>query len=305
MDDLVQKAALLGQPGIALTDHGNVYGAVKLFDACRRMKIRGVIGMEAYEAVPHAWDLERDRHLFKPGQRELPRYFHLTLWAMNLEGWENLCALHSRSYTAEYKPGNQPLIDRASLEDHSGGLMVGLGCIASRTNQALQRSEADGLEAARWYAEVFGDRAYVEVMANTSDQQALLRSQRRLALSLGLPVIATNDVHYLDRDDGAEHGCHHALVQARRWKRKAIEGSSDKSDAGYGSWYGSDGFYLKDGTEMLQTGGLLPEEVDRTGEVIDRCSFDLLDLPRAAPPRAPIPGPGEDPGYDLWLKDAA
>ena len=259
--------------------------------------------MEAYEAVPYSWDTEEHGHLYK--QHDLPRYHHLTIWAMNREGWENLCKLHSTSYTKQFKPRNQPLIDRETLENHSAGLMIGLGCIASKTNKRLMDNDPDGAyETAKWYKEVFGDRAYMEIMANTADQQALIRGQRKVASKLGIPVIATNDVHYTDQQDGVEHGCHHVLVQARRWKSKKVEESKDKSDSGYGSWYGSDGFYVKSRDEMLRTGGLQESEVDRTGEVLDRVTFDPSELPEPKPPEAIVPEPGEDPLFDSWLKTA-
>lgn len=302
--DLVAKAKAVGQRGIALTDHGNLFGAPQFFQACAEHDMKGVIGMEAYEAVPFAWDTEEHGHLFK--QYDEPRYHHLTLWAMDLAGWKNLCQLHSISYTKRFKPRNQPLIDRATLEQHSEGLMVGLGCIASKTNKQLMNNDPDqAYEVAKWYKEVFGDRAYMEVMANTADQQALLRGQRKVAEKIGIPVIATNDVHYVDQADGAENGCHHTLVQARRWKSKNVEKSKDKSDSGFGSWYGSDGFFVKSRSEMLQTGGLLEEEIDRTAEVLDRVSFDPASLPEPQPPQAVVPEPGDDPLFDIWLQNAA
>lgn len=301
----MERAAELEQPGFGLTDHGSLFGAAQFFSACERYGIKGLIGMEAYEAVPHTWDPEEHADLFKAKyDPDNPRYFHLTLWVQNRKGWENLCALHSLSYTKDFKPKNQPLIDRAHLEQHSEGLMVGLGCIASRFNRTLASDgPAPAYEAAKWYADVFEDRAYVEVMANLPDQQALLRDQRKVAGRLGLPTVATNDVHYVRREDGVEGGPHHLLVQARRWKKKGgEEQSSDKSDAGYGQWYGSDGFYLKSRHEMEQTGGLLVPELDQTLAILDRTDFDFSALGEPTPPSAPVPEPGEDRSFDKWIE---
>lgn len=305
-DALVARAAELGQPGMALTDHGVMFGAPQFFKACAKHGVKGIIGMEVYEAIPHAWDPERDGHLFKDKyDGNNPRYHHLTLWAENLEGWRNLCSLHTRSFTKDYKPKNQPLVDRASLEEFSGGVMVGLGCIASRTNFHLHHDPGTGqaYDSASWYKEVFGDRVYMEVMANLPEQQALLRDQRKLAQRLGVPVIATNDVHYRDQPDGQENGPHHVLVQARMWRKKeGEEKSGDKSDAGYGQWYGTDQFYLKSQAEMLETSGLLPDEVMRTAEVLDRVDFDFYDdRSKPVPPLAPVPTVGMEPAFDKWL----
>lgn len=305
VEELVAKAAELGQPGIALTDHGNIFGAAKFFKACRDHGIQGVIGMEAYEAVPHAWDPERDAEIIKRKWDEGPRYFHLTLWAMNIEGWHSLCALHANSWRSHHKPRNQPFVDRALLEQHNAGLMVGLGCLASRTNRTLATTRDDkaAYEAAKWYVEVFGDRCYSEVMGNLPEQQSLMRDQRRLAQKLGVPVIATNDVHYLDQRDGREHGPHHILVQARQFKKKeAAEKSDDKSDAGYGNWYGSDEFFLKDFNEMMATGGFQRDEIERTVEVLSRVDFDFFSLGEPKPPVAvTVPEPGADEGFESWL----
>lgn len=304
--ELVARAAELNQPGIALTDHGHVHGAAQFAAACGEYGLKGVLGMEAYEAVPHTWDPERDSVIFKqPYDPAKPRYYHLTLWVLNEIGWLNMCALHTQSFLSDYKPKNQPLLDRATLERHSEGLAVGLGCIASRTNQTL-RARGDAYEAAKWYAEVFEGRVFCEVMAVLPEQQAMLRDQRKLASRLGIPVIATNDVHYVHRSDGVEGGPHHVLVQARRWKKKSgAESSSDKSDAGYGRWYGADGFYLKSYEDMLATGGLMPAEIHATMDVLGLVDFDFTKLARPEPPVAPVPEPGVDPDFDAFLAASA
>lgn len=324
--DLVARAAELGQPGIGLTNHGNLFGTPALFKACADADIVGVIGMEIYEAIPHRIDPELEMlakakeaaknfahfdeseiaRFKRKYNQAAPRYHHLTLWAMNLTGWENLCTLHTLSYTEIYKPKYQPLIDRASLEAHSEGLIVGLGCPASRTNWTLAAEGLDAaIQAARWYFDVFGDRVYIEVMGNLPDQQAALRSQRKLATHFGRPTLAVNDVHYVRQEDGVEHGAHHTLVQARKFKSSATteETSDDKSDDSYGSWYGSDEFYLKSRDQMIQTGMMVPE-VDATLEVLDRIDFDFLEMPEPDKPEADVPNPGEEPEFDLWLQAA-
>jgi DNA polymerase-3 subunit alpha len=311
VDDLVGRAAELGMPGMGLTDHGVLYGAPALFRSCKAHGIRGVIGMEAYEAVPHAFDMERDGEVFDVKWADLgdrDRYYHLTLWVMNETGWRNLVALHTQSYTAGFHPNKRgkPLLDRASMERHHEGLMVGLGCMASRTNVTLARESYDlkaAYEQAKWYKEVFEDRAYMELMGNTADQQALLRPERQLAAKLGMQTVAVNDVHYRDRVDGVENGAHHTLVKSRAFKKADTEASTDKSDDGFGSWYGSDGFYMKSGPEMVET-GFQVDEVARTVEVLDRVTFDFDALSKPKPPIPVLPEPGDDPGFDAYLAQA-
>ena len=304
VDELVDRAVLLGQPGIALTEHGHMHSAAQLALQTKDKPIKPVFGMEIYEAVPEEWVLERDAEILKrPWDSGLPRYHHLTVWVQDVHGWRNLCALHSQSYTAEYKPKNQPLIDRASLAAHQEGLMIGLGCIASKTNYTLQREGVNAAyKEAEWYVDVFGqDRVFMEVMGNLPDQQALIHGQRQIAQKLGIEVVATNDTHYLDEADGVEHGNHHILVQARKFKKKDTEDSADKSDDGFGSWYGSSEFYMKSAQEMLETPGLKPDEVERALKILDLVEFDFHDLPVPKPPKAPVPEKGEDPIFDDWL----
>lgn len=313
VDELVRGAVDLGQPGIALTDHGVLYGAPDLFKEVKKLHeegtaFKGVIGMEAYEAVPHEFDMERDGAVFKIKWADLDgrdRYFHLTLWVLDLDGWINLCALHSLSFSGEYYPSqrSKPLIDRASLERHNAGLAVGLGCPASKTSRTIARSNDpdDHYRTAKWYADVFQGRCYMELMANLPEQIGALRAQRKLATRLGIPCVADNDVHYLRREDGREHGPHHLLVQSRAFAKADIEKSGDKSDAGFGEWYGTDGFYLKSAQQMLDGGNLTVDEVERSLEILDRVDFDFASLPEPQPPIPIVPEPGEDTGFDAYL----
>lgn len=147
-EELVARAAALQQPGIGLTNHGNLFGAAAFFAACKEEGIKGVIGMEAYEAVPHTFDMATDGEIFGTKWADLgdqDRYYHLTLWAMDLTGWHNLCALHTLSYSDAYLPTkrSKPLIDRANLERYNGGLLLGLGCMASRSNVLIARDSGD------------------------------------------------------------------------------------------------------------------------------------------------------------------
>lgn len=308
--EMVERAAELGMPGIGLTDHGVLFGAPQLFQACQKHSIKGVIGMEAYEAVPHAFDLERDGEVFKIKWSDLngqDRYYHLTIWVLNLAGWVNLCALHAQAWSSEYHPTvrGKPLIDRASLERHGEGLLIGLGCPASRTSQMLMRhGEEEAYKQAKWYADTFPGRVVMEVMGNLPEQVAMIRSQRKIAQRLGIPTMCTNDVHYKLREEGVEGGPHHILVQARAFKKADTEQSSERSDDGFGQWYGSDGFYLKTGEEM-QAMGFLPAEIEQTVAVLDRVDFEFGDLPKPKPPIAVVPQPGDDPQFDAWLSIAS
>lgn len=304
--DLVARAAELGQPGIGLTNHGHLFAAPPFFSACKQHGIKGVIGMEAYEAVPHTWDPDPEGphvRLFKEEYDvNKPRYYHLTLWAMNQQGWENLCAIHTKSYTKDYKPKNQPLVDRATLEQHHEGIIVGLGCPQSRTNRALERDYNQALAAAKWYFDVFDDRVYVEVMSVLPEQVRMLSDQRKLAKYFNRPTLGVNDVHYVWKKDGAFNGPHHTLVMARKYKSAAVAETEtgDASDEAFGSWYGADGFYMKSRDEMIQA-GIFPAEIDVSLEILDRVEFDFYAMPEPKPPTAHIPGPGVDLEFDAFV----
>lgn len=308
-DGLAEEAKAKGMPGLGLTDHGVAFGAPAFFKACKKQGIKGVIGMEAYEAVPHAFDPERDTDVFKVKWADLgdrDRYFHLTIWVVNATGWQNLCALHTISHSADFKHKNKALIDRAHLEAHSEGLMIGLGCIASKTSQGLIRGSFDpkaAYDTAAFYVDRFGrDNVVMELTNNLPEQMQLLRPQRKLAGMLGIDTLAINDVHYRKREHGVQEGPHHALVKGRRWKSAEVEETSgDKSDEGYGQWYGTDGLFMKDGAEMLAAGGLEAKDLEKSMEILDRVSFDFDALPAPKPPIASVPAPGDDPGFDLFV----
>lgn len=312
-EELVARAVALGQPAIGLTNHGNLYGAAAFFKACKAQGIQGIIGMEAYEAaVPYDFDMERDGPIFKIKWADLGdrhRYYHLTLWALDLTGWQNLCRLHTISFSETHLPPGtrgKPLVDRAMLERYGEGIAVGMGCMASRANQLIDRGDLDGAyEAAKWYAERFEDRFVIEVMGNLPEQQALIRPQRQIARRLGRRTMATNDVHYVDEQDGVENGPHHVLVQARAFRKADTEASTDRADDGFASWYGSSGFFMKSYEQWLATGGIDRAEIEETVAFASRFDFDFSALPAPAPPSAPVPAPGQDPGFDLWLRSAA
>lgn len=114
-------------------------------------------------------------------------------------------------------------------------------------------------------------------------------------------VVGDNDVHYLCRADGVPDGNHHILVQGRRWRKKDTEKSGDKSDSGYGRWYGSDGFYIKTRAEMAATGGFVQRDLENSLVIAERCTFQIGDLPNPAAPQAIVPGPGEDPAFEAFL----
>lgn len=198
IDRLVRRAVELEMPALALTDHGVLYGAWEFQEVARKQGIRPIIGMEAYVAPGH----RSDRTM---RTRQGKAYYHLVLLARDIVGYRNLVKLASLGFKEGYY--YNPRIDRDLLAKYNEGLIVTSACLAGEVAQHLSAGDEDAAaEAAAWYAETFKDRYYLEVQAHHTDGQAELNASIfRLAERLGLPVVATNDAHFLTKDDHAAH----------------------------------------------------------------------------------------------------
>src|SRR5512133_2378545 len=194
IDSLIARAQELEQPALASTDHGNMHAAWELQEKPRKAKIKPILGMEAYVAPGD----RRARGRPSPGAKP---YYHLVLLAQNQEGYRNLVKLTSLSYTEGFYV--KPRIDRELLAKHSAGLIVSSACLAGEVAQHLMENRWDEAKAvAEWYADVFKDRYYLEVQGHDSEGQHALNQQIfKLGAELNLPVVATNDAHFLKRDD--------------------------------------------------------------------------------------------------------
>jgi DNA polymerase III subunit alpha len=206
LGDLIRRTQELEMPALALTDHGCMYGAWEFHAAARKAGIRPILGMEAYvapgdrrsKATPRAGD----------GRAE-DKYFHLVLLAQDLEGYRNLVRLTSIGYLEGFY--HRPRIDREVLAQYSKGLIVTSACMAGEVARHLEAERWEAAkEAASWYANLFEDRYYLEVQAHdTPGQHQLNDKVFRLAGELGLPVVATNDAHFLRAQD---HDAHDVLL---------------------------------------------------------------------------------------------
>ena len=200
--DLVRRTQELELPGLALTDHGCLFGAWTFHRTARRAGIKPILGMEAYVAPGD----RRDRSRGGQGEKA---YFHLVLLARDREGYRNLVKLSSIGYTEGFY--HRPRLDREVLARYSSGLVVTSACMAGEVaRHLLVGNRAAAREAASWYANVFDGRYYLEVQAHDSEGQAKLNAEVLiLAEGLGLPVVATNDAHFLT---AADHDAHDVLL---------------------------------------------------------------------------------------------
>ena len=249
IDDLIRRAAELEQPALAITDHGNMHAAFEFQEKTRKAGLRPIIGMEAYVATG-------DRRVkARPGPGIRP-YYHLVLLARDRVGYQNLVKLSSLGYTEGFY--TRPRVDRELLAKYSEGLVVSSACLAGEVATHLEHNRWDEARAAAaWYAEVFKDRYYLEVQAHDSPGQARLNEQIfTLGKEMGLPVIATNDAHFLT---AGSHDAHDVLL--------CIGLGKDRNDANRMHYDG--GLYFKSADEMRARFPDRPDVLENTCRIAD------------------------------------
>ncbi|MBI3467443.1 MAG: DNA polymerase III subunit alpha, partial [Planctomycetes bacterium] len=254
--DLVERTKELGMNALALTDHGNLYGALELYRFARAAGINPILGYEAYVAPGHR--TERDAR----GMKEAA--FHLTLLAKNATGFRNLVKMASVAFLEGFY--YRPRIDKDLLATHHEGLICLSGCASSEFSTLILRDQTDqAIALARWLAKLFGEEHfYIEV------QNAGLEIQRRhaevacdIAADLGLPLVATADAHYLRQEDAPAHD---VLL--------CINTGKFLSDTGRMRMDGNQ-FYLCSPAEMQTRFPNHEEALRHTQEIADRCDIQL------------------------------
>ncbi len=265
LTDLVHRAKEFEMPGLALTDHGCLFGAWTFHKLGLREGLKPIIGMEAYVAPGD----RRDRSKAGHGERA---YYHLVLLARDMEGYRNLVKLSSIGYTEGFY--HRPRVDREVLAAYAGGLLVSSACMAGEVARHLMADNWEGArEAADWYANLFQDRYYLEVQAHDSEGQAKLNSRVfRLAEETGLPVVATNDAHFLRAED---HEAHDVLL--------CIGLGKDRSDPNRMRY--DQGLYFKSAGEIAACFPDRPDVLENTLKIADEVdlgfqkSYHLPEFP--------------------------
>ncbi|MDY0384124.1 DNA polymerase III subunit alpha [Trichlorobacter sp.] len=255
IEDLVAKAKQTGMSALAITDHGNMFGAVEFYLKCKKAGIKPIIGCEVY--------LAPDSRFSKDAKGISEAAYHLILLCENMEGYRNLSYLTS----AGYKEGfyYRPRIDRELLAQHSAGLIALSACLKGEVAMQCGRNRMDdALETARWYSELFPGRYYIELQENTLPEQDVV-NQRLLevARTLNLPLVATNDCHYLNREDAKAH---EVLL--------CIQTGKTMSDPTH-MRFSADEFYVKTPEEMAAAFAYAPEAVTNTVAIAERCNLEL------------------------------
>jgi DNA polymerase-3 subunit alpha len=271
LTELIRRTQELEMPALALTDHGCMHGAWEFHAAARRAGIRPILGMEAYVAPGD----RRARTAARTGAgRPEDRYYHLVLLAQDLDGYRNLVRLTSIGYLEGFY--HRPRIDREVLARHAAGVIVTSACMAGEVARHLAADRwAEAKEAASWYANLFDGRYYLEVQAHdTPGQRALNEKVFRLASELGLPVVATNDAHFLEAHD---HDAHDVLL--------CIGLGKDYNDE-HRMRYDA-GLYFKAPAEMAARFPDRPDVIENTLRIADR--VDVAFAKQYHVPQFPLP----------------
>ena len=259
IEDLVRRSLELEMPGLALTDHGCMFGAWNFQQFAQKNNLKPILGMEAYVA-PGDRRVRAARSAANGannGERDRERnYFHLVLLARDAVGLRNLIRLTSIGYLEGFH--YRPRIDREVLAQHAEGLIVSSACMAGEVASHILNDNWNGArEAASWYAEVFKDRYYLEVQAHDSPgQNKLNEGVFKLADELGLPVVATNDAHFLRAHD---HDAHDVLL--------CIGLGKDRTDQN--RMHYDRGLYFKSAPDIAERFPGRPDVLENTVKIAD------------------------------------
>ncbi len=271
VDELCGKAAEFSMPGIALTDHGAMFGALDFYQAAERHGVKPILGVEAYVAP-------RSRYDRTPGE-DAEKYRHLSILSRNEEGYRNLLRLVTDAHLEGFY--HRPRIDKELLAERATGLIGLSGCLASETARLLLAGQRDrALDVVGSYGDIFGPGGfYLELQDHGLPEQRQLNPLLlELSRHTGIPVVATNDIHYTEK----RHARPHDVLLCIQQQKVQTDTNRLKFD--------TEEFYLKDAAEMRRIFAEAPEACDATLGIAEACDLRLqfgeLHLPQFEPPAA-------------------
>lgn len=261
---LIDRAAELGQKSLAITDHGVMYGCIDFYKYAKQQGVKPIIGCEVYVAPKSRF--EKQKTLEGP-------YSHLLLLCENNVGYSNLIKLVSMGFTEGFY--NKPRVDRELLEKYHEGIIALSACLAGELPKYILNGEYDrARDTALWYREVFGkDNYFIELQNHDIREQSLCNPQLiRLSKETGIPLVATNDVHYILKEDSKMHK---VLLCVQTGSKISDENAME---------FKTNEFYLKSAEEMSALFPECPEAIENTVKIADRCNvefeFGKIKLPR-------------------------
>ncbi len=279
IEPLITEAQRQGSPAIAITDHGYMFGAYEFHKTATRLGVKPIIGLEAY-VTPGTQRTDKTRVRWGDGTGDDVSgggaYTHMTLWAQNNEGMHNIFRLASKASIEGYY--FKPRMDRELLSQYSSGIIATTGCPSGEVQTRLRLGQyREAVEAAAQLRDIFGpDNFYCEIMDHGLDiERRVITDLIRLSRDLGLPLVATNDLHYTHAEDAASHA---ALL--------CVQSGSTLDDPKRFK-FDADEFYLKSPAQMRRLFADYPEACDNTLLIAEQCetSFHHQDLM----PRFPVP----------------
>lgn len=282
IDDMVAAAKAMNMPALALTDHGNMFGAIEFYKKASSAGIKPIIGMEAYVAGTSRTDHFRVEGYPDGG-------FHLVLLVKDQTGYKNLMKLSSLAYLEGFY--HRPRIDREILSQYHDGLIALSACQKGEIPYRLLAGETEKAEeAARFYADLFGpDNFYIEIQNhNLPRELKLIPKLVELAAGLNLPLVCTNDCHYLKREDAEAHD---ALLCIQTGK---LVSDTDRMK------YDTDQIYFKSSEEMQEVFSEYPQAVANTIRIAEKCSLEIK-LGELLLPAFPLPDETKTP--DQYLEE--
>lgn len=254
IEGLMQRVKALGQTAVAITDHGVMYGCVDFYKAAKKVGVKPIIGCEVYVATRTRFDKVN----------RIDGSNHLVLLCKNETGYKNLIKMVSAGFTEGFY--NKPRVDHELLEEYHEGLICLSACLAGEIPQALLAGDYEKAKnLARYYEDLFGKgNYYIEIQDHGLDEQrTVLPLLVRLSRETGIPLVATNDAHYLEKEDSRMQ---HILI--------CIQTNKTVNDDDVLE-FGTDEFYVKSTDEMYELFSAWPEACENTSRIAEMCSFDF------------------------------
>ncbi len=255
IDRLMQAVKERGQTAVAITDHGVMYGAIDFYKAAKKHNVKAIIGCEVYVAPRGRADKQK---LFDS------EYSHLVLLCENNEGYENLIKLVSLGFTEGFY--SKPRVDKELLKKYSKGLIALSACLAGEIPKALAKKDYEtARQSVLWFKETFGENNfYLELQNHGIEEQAFVNPLiKKLSRELSIPLVATNDVHYIDEVDSMMHK---VLLCVQTGTTVGGENSLE---------FKTEEFYLKTEEEMLSLFSDTPEAIENTAVIAERCNIEF------------------------------